>query len=193
MSAAVDNMTFEDRRVFEANLARFGMTGDQHANGGLIVPEGATVALSRNTRDNGRNFVFRTKSIDQFKAWVGNRDTIFADGTEFTLPLPTAAIPVDRETAKLTKEERRNLYYAVQAYIWGPSSGVQAYKPALEMHAEMETITYVYTTLDVKGTLTFDDPSAVIVANTINYYPGGQIVGQGNITIYATNIFRYTS
>lgn len=183
-----------DRLHVEGILGKYGLQGDKHMRGGLTVPANSIVKLTRNTHDDGTHLVLRTNDLDQFKKWVGVPDAIFDDNeVNYTLPIPEAMkVNVKKCPCSMTNEEKTALYHAARCYIWGPSHKVKGYKePIQKMFAPMEVVMHIYTTLDVRSVLMFEetDKSVVVLANTINFYPGGKIEARGtNLTVQATNV-----
>lgn len=191
----VHNLGKHERLHVEGILAKYGLQGDKHMTGSLTVHKNSVVKLSRHSEDRGTHLVLKTHDLDQFKRWVGVPDAIFEDEeVTYNHPIPEEMIVnVKKCPCSMTHLEKTALYDAARCYIWGPSHRVSAYKETIEkMFAPMEVVTHIYTTLDVHSTLVFEetDQAVVVLANTINFYPGGKIEARGtNLTIQATNIY----
>lgn len=198
MNHSLDSLSREDRIHMEGVLTRYGLQGAHITGGRLEVPRNTTVTLSHRTQDPGQHFLIHTNSLRQAKVWIGIPDAVFSGETAFCGRIP-ADSDVDlaalgtKSINDLTTHEGRTLQDAARAYVWGPSYRVEAFRPILEtLFAPFSGTVHVYTTLDVKGTLTFDDDNGtIILANTINFYPGGKIEQtKANLQINATNIFQ---
>ncbi|RKH37500.1 hypothetical protein [Corallococcus llansteffanensis] len=173
------------------HLAKFGMDVMQHTTQSLTVPDHATLALRRDTQDAGTHLVYRTKSLDQFKGWVGNPDHVFDGDTRYNGKHPARMLDSRVPAEALTAEDWQHLEQAAKGYIWGPSHVFAAHKPAVEAFVPLETVVHVYAQLVVNGTLSFNDgKSNVLVVGRLIYGPNGLINGNTNLTVYASQIIR---
>lgn len=178
----------EEQSRMEGTLRRFGLNGKDHLRGGLNVPESSEMAITSNTNDNGFHCVVRSKDADHAKKLLGVPDAAFTDETPYAHPLPAKGNATLVNMKTLQPEHLSDLRHAAQTYIWGPSHEVAEYKDAIEKHmGELALTTHVYTTLDIRGKLSFPGEQAVaILAHTINFYPGGYIDTAGaHLTVNA--------
>jgi hypothetical protein len=184
-------LSSEDYSFIGGHLAKFGIDVMHHTTQKMIVPENATLELSRHSKDNGSHLVYRTKSLDQFKSWVGNPDHVFDANTVYAGKHPAKMLDHRVPTASLTAEDWESLEHAAKGYIWGPSHVFAASKTAVETHVPLETVVHVYAQLIVNGTLSFNDgKSNTLVVGKLIYGPNGLITGDTNLTIYASQIIR---
>lgn len=198
MSEKIADLKPEDRSHFLGVLAKYGQHQAGYEGGRLDVPKDG-VTLSKRTKDGGHHVRLSTHDLDEMKRWLGVPDAVVKGDSEFKAPAAKAG-PADlkalagKSLVELTPEESAALTSAVHAYVWGDSEALAEAKPVLEsLVAPMEGTVHVYTTLDLKGPLTFDDDSATIVlANTINYYPGGSIESTVPLSVQATSIFKHS-
>lgn len=178
----------QDRAHVEAMLARYGLGGETYMRGRLVVAEATVLELRHDTPLGGTHITLTTYDLDQAKRWIGTPDSVF-DDEPFGLEPPSHAFASPKQLANLTQEEATALQEAARHYLYGDSRQVRAYKESLEtMFAPFEVKTYIYTTLEVSGVLTFKDPAALVLANTILFRPGGRIESTGNLSIQATYI-----
>lgn len=193
MNAYLQSIDPRDLLHFRGILARFGLEADKHVNGGLHVPAHGTFQTADSSH-GGFKIVLSTGDIDQYKHWIGAPDHVHDDCNPWKHPLPRNTVACNRSSlAALSNEERDDLHHAGRAYIWGPSQLVKHHKEALEHYfAPLTTTVHVFTTLDVKGKLLINDPtpSSAVLANTINFHPGGTIEGTNNLSIQSTYIFK---
>lgn len=197
MYSHVSQLPSKDRFDIEARLARYGLTGDSHLGGLLNVPANATVTVSPSSHGSGQHVLLTTDSIAQYKAWIGVPDAIFANGNaKSSLPVPAARIALAKNRAELSETDQTTLYQAARAFIWGNSATVTDHEEALNTYLAPYTANvYTYTTLNVSGTLTFSDTTAVVIlANTIVFGPNGQIsCPNAQLTVNATSILHSNS
>lgn len=181
----------EDYSFIGGHLAKFGVDVSHHTSQQLTVPDNATLELGRDTRDSGTHLVYRTKSLDQFKRWVGNPDHVFDANTLYQGKHPSRVIDHRVPMHQLTMEDWEHLEHAAKGYIWGPSHTFAANKAAVETFVPLETVVHIYAQLVVNGTLSFNDgKSNTLVVGKLIYGPNGLITGDTNLTIYASQIIR---
>ncbi|WP_437736135.1 hypothetical protein [Sorangium sp. So ce1335] len=194
MQHTIDKLDARDRAHVESMLARYGLTGDPHMRGHLVVPAHATLHLDQGKDTSGTHLVLRTSDLDVVKRWIGTPDSVFHQGAPCQLTAPTTVIDLEKDLCQLDAAEAQALRDAARRYIYGDSRQVGWYKRALEKYfAPFSIPTYIYTTLDVRGELKFSDPAALLLANTILFHPGGTIVSSGNLSIQATYIAKQSS
>lgn len=192
MTDFMDKLSTIEKSRFEGALRRYGLNSESHLKGGLEIPKNSEVVVSKHTNDNGFHCTIKTKDADRAKALIGVPDSTFTEDSPYTQKLPEKG---NKQVMEAPLKNLKDLRHIAQTYIWGPSHEVAEYKSLIEEHTgELELSTHVYTTLDVKGRMTFGGEQAVlIVAHTINFYPGGYIDAEGaHLTINAQNINNIT-
>lgn len=188
MDRTLNALNAQDRAHVESILARYGLEGDIHMRGNLVVPPNTVFHLQHGSPAGGTHLALVTDDLDQVKRWIGTPDTVY-EQEAFELAPPQAEASSPKSFDELTPEELETLTEAVRHYVFGDSRGVRNFKESIEAaFAPFETKVYIYTTLEISGTLKFTDPSALILANTILFRPGGTLQSTGNLSVQATYI-----
>ena len=188
MDRTLNALNAEDRAHVESILARYGLQGDTHMRGNLVVPPNVVFHLQHGSPAGGTHLLLVTNDLDQVKRWIGTPDAAF-ESEPFELTPPSADDYTPKGMDELSPAQLDTLADAVRHYVFGDSRNVRAFKEGIEAaFAPFETKVYIYTTLEIAGTLKFTDPSALILANTIMFKPGGVLQSTGNLSIQATYI-----
>ena len=123
--------------AFNAVVKRFGVSAEDFTREVTIQP-GQVLTLSDNAGSMSLvdPILRETRALDVYKSWIGVADAGYPPGTPFLTrwPCPNQpwnGRPISRE-ADLTPEERADVELAAKAYIFGNSSLVQSYRPAIE-------------------------------------------------------------
>ncbi|MBL4701049.1 MAG: hypothetical protein JKX85_07310 [Phycisphaeraceae bacterium] len=175
MSTFMEDLSTEEQSRMEGALRRYGLNSKDHLCGGLNVPKHAEVTVTRHTNDNGFHCNILTKDADHAKKLIGVPDAAYTDDSPYTQPLPAKGNKTLTSADFRPQKHLDELRHIANTYIWGPSHEVAEYKSLIEEHTgQLDLSMHVYTTLDIRGKLSFPGEQAVsILAHTINFYPGG--------------------
>ena len=198
MGRGIEQLDARPRRFLEEALARYGLGMNDVYHEDIIVGD-----RDRPTRWNGRPGddcpfspkVLRTASLDEAKKWIGIPDEMFRRG-EYprleTLPSRPWWSAPKANFATLSEADRNDIVRAAKAYVWGDSSEVADYKPAIEDFLGPFRV-YVFTADNV--TVTAGQPwiidsssPSVINVGTITIEPGGQIIVTAAVTVNAAQV-----
>jgi hypothetical protein len=182
MGQAYDALNQDQRNNFDARLKQLGLTPDvvQHAP---LRTTGATYLSSDPNVASAHPPTFiQVDSLDDLKRLVGIPDADYDNGI-FTehheIPEPWPADRLVTVTSDLTVAERRQIFNAGRAYVFGRSSLVASYKPIIEklfMPVTLAVFSGDSITVTPGNPLIFSGPNPVIANyGQITIEQGGQV------------------
>lgn len=177
-------------------LAQYGLEPRQGRSEPLVIGDGVELVISGSTPCELLCCRLKTDDVDEFKSWIGLADDLIRSGVS----MPPAQFPQgpysDRLAGPLeglTDAEWKDVQLATNYYLFGQSSLVAAYKPAIVRHyAPFEAALYAAERIEIMagGALTITGYPAILIVKDLIIHEGGKIQAYAATRMTADNLLK---